>query len=134
MPYKEPSGIYCLKTSTTKLVYVGASTRLHSRRRIHKYNIKMQDRNRTCAKILDAVLNGDTYEFEVLEVTDNLDEREQYWINHFKNQTEYQLVNVFDAKRKGTTVPTSFRESMSKARLDWEEEYKIQMAYKRGSV
>ena len=126
MPYKvNPAGVYCLKTVKTKLVYIGSSKRMLSRWVLHRQGIRNGDTDKTCQRIIDAIYNeGDNCTFEILEECTNLEEREQYWLDYFKKDTEYTLVNVFDAKRLGTNVPDDFRKKMSEVRKEWEENYK----------
>lgn len=129
MPYKNDfSGVYCLKTLNTKLIYIGSSKGLSKRKALHKSAIKKGDKKRS-SKIIDAVSQGDIYSFEIIELCENLLEREQYWINFYKSQNVYELVNEFDADRNGSDCSQSFKNKMSKIREEkWkDDEYREQM-------
>lgn len=107
------SGVYCLKTLNTKLIYIGSSETLSTRKALHKSAIKSRDTRRANAEILSTISQGDTYQFEVIELCDNLLEREQYWIDFYKKQDTYKLVNKFDANRLDSDCPQEFRDKMS---------------------
>lgn len=111
IPYKP--GVYCLKALNSKIIYIGSSKSLGIRRNVHKSQLKNLDRNRGCSRMINAHLSGDQVVFEVLEICDNFLEREQYWIEFYKGQNVYSLINKFDADRKDSRVSDEFREKMS---------------------
>lgn len=120
MPYKEDiSGVYCLKAIDCGLIYIGSSKGIKHRYSTHKYAIRKGDTKRYVKEFI----NCKDIQCEILEVTDNLFEREQYWIEFYKNQNVWKLVNVFDADREGSSVPDSFRNKMSLIRKEkWKDE------------
>lgn len=62
--------------------------------------------------MIEASVSGDEVVFEVIEYCNNYIDREQYWIDFYKQQDSYKLVNQFDAERTGTSVTDSFRATM----------------------
>lgn len=115
-------GVYCLKAVNSKLIYIGSSDNLLVRRTVHFSNIKHQRINKGCKAMIDASINGDEIVFEVIEYCDSYIDREQYWINFYKQQDSYRLVNQFDAERNGSSIPDSFRATMSSVLKDrWKD-------------
>ena len=115
MPYKnEISGVYCLKSIDCKIIYIGSSTNIKRRFALHKSSIKRKDFSRGVSPFFDCK----DLRLEILEETSNLLEREQYWIDFYKNQDIWKLINVFDADRKGSNIQDSFRKKMSSVLKD----------------
>lgn len=118
----EQPGVYALKAMNTKLIYIGSSKQLQTRRTIHKSNLKHGKKDHGCDALMEAYDAGDQLEFEVLELCDNYAEREQYWLDFYKQQDIYRVVNVFDACRDGSSVPDAFRLKMSELRKEkWKD-------------
>jgi len=88
--YKK-SGIYALIDPLTKKVrYIGQAKNIHNRVLEHKNNFKNKKGGSRYGNWLRSL---DTcFEYMVLELTENLDEREKYWIEFFNNLTD--LVNT----------------------------------------
>lgn len=107
------SGVYCLKAVNSKLIYIGSTNSLGKRKTVHMYNIRRYATEKGCKSIMDAYYAGDFIEFEVIEICDNYTEREQYWIEFYRKQDTYKLVNQFDAERQNSRIKDSFREKMS---------------------
>jgi hypothetical protein len=122
----EKCGVYVLKALESKLAYIGSSKNLKVRKSIHFYNIRKKDTKRGVSAIIKAVESGDRVSFEILEYCNNVLEREQYWINHFREYSEFTVVNVFDADRHGSKITDNFRNTMSViAKERWKnEEYR----------
>lgn len=73
--------------------------------------------------MISASIAGDEIVFEVIEYCDNYLEREQYWIDFYKQQDSYSIVNQFDADRNGSSVTDAFRGTMSKVLQErWQDE------------
>lgn len=110
MSYKNDiSGVYCLKSIEKNLIYIGSSQKIKRRFALHKSAIKREDNKRSVAAFY-----GCNIVLEILEQTDNLLEREQYWIDFYRNQNIWKLVNIFDANREKTSISDNFRNKMSK--------------------
>lgn len=123
MPYKnEISGVYCLKAIDCKMIYIGSSSKIKRRFALHKSNIKRKDTKRGVTQLFDCK----EIKLEILEETSNLLEREQYWIDFYKNQDTWKLVNTFDADRRESSIQDSFRKKMSSIAKDrWKnDEYR----------
>lgn len=74
-------GIYKITNLKNKKVYIGQTDRLNEREREHFYRL---ERNVHHNEHLQKSFNKYgklSFTFEVIEITDNLDEREIYWIN-----------------------------------------------------
>src|SRR5271169_1798005 len=94
-------GVYCLKAVNSKLIYIGSSHSLGIRRNLHMQCMRNNDRDRGCSAMIDAKIAGDLVVFEVIEVCSEYLDREQYWIDFYKHQDTYSLVNTFNANRQG---------------------------------
>lgn len=115
------AGVYCLKALNSKLIYIGSSKSLGIRRNVHKSQLKNQDKKRGCSRMIEAHLAGDQIEFEVVEICENFLEREQYWLDFYRKQDVYNIINRFDADRNGSQVSDEFRDKMSSAmKKNWE--------------
>lgn len=113
MPYKNPiNGVYAIEAIQSKIVYVGSSNNVQLRMNLHRAAIKKADKKRMCKALYDAVQNGDTLQYVILEKCDNYLEREQYWISYLRSNG-FNVVNVFDANRNQSQVPQAFRDKMS---------------------
>lgn len=110
-------GIYCLKADKEKLIYIGSSKNMGIRRNLHKSHIKKRDRVRGCIQMIEAVERGNNISFEVIEFTSDLINKEQYYINLFRNTDQgFIIVNTFDAERDNSGIQNSFRNKMSIAK------------------
>lgn len=121
MSVPQQPGVYLLRASKTKIIYIGSTNNLSKRRAVHMYSIKNNLINIGCKPMIDAYFLGDYVSFEVIEICNNYLEREQYWLNFYKNDVTYKVINVFDADRNKSTIPKAFRTKMSKIR---EEQWK----------
>lgn len=117
------SGVYSLKALNKKLIYIGSTQDLTHRKATHMYAIRISDKSRGCAAMIEASEEGDFVEFETLEITEDLFSREQYWIDFYKNQDVYELINRFDADRVGGKANDVFKNKLSEVRRNkWKEE------------
>lgn len=122
MTIPEKSGVYAVKALDSKLIYIGSTKQLRTRRNGHMSNIRLKKIDRGCKPIIDAYHLGDFVTFEVLELCDNYLEREQHWMDLYKADKTYTLINQFDADRNGSYTTPEFREKMSQIRRDkWKD-------------
>lgn len=116
------SGVYCLIVREEKIIYIGSSKNLSKRRAIHKYSIKIKDHQRGCSRIIESSEKGYKVIFKVLELCENYEEREQFWINFYNTSKDLELINVFDAERKNSAITKEFRDKMSDIRKEkWKD-------------
>ncbi len=88
---KKEIGIYCFENETEKKVYIGQSSNLERRKYSHYHTIKKyQDEFH-----LNLRENPDLFQYKVLEycTIDELSSKELYWIDWYKNNTDYSLYN-----------------------------------------
>lgn len=118
---KKP-GVYALKALDSKLIYIGSSKALQTRRTVHMSNIRHSRIDKGCRLMIDAYHAGDYITFEVLELCDNYVDREQHWLDLYKADNTYTLINQFDADRNNSSTTEDFREKMSTIRKKrWED-------------
>lgn len=114
------SGVYCIKTLDTKLIYIGSSKNIHQRIALHKSAFKKKDLRRGTTAFFDSP--KEKIVFSLLEECPNYLEREQYWIDFYRNQDVYRIVNVFDADRCNSTCSKEFKDKMSQIRKEkWKD-------------
>jgi group I intron endonuclease len=78
-------GIYKIECKAENKVYIGSSTNINRRWREHKAELN-NERHRNWQLQLDWDCYGDeVFNFEMLEETDKLYEREHYWITQYPN-------------------------------------------------
>lgn len=76
---QEMSGIYFIRCLTTDQIYIGAC--VNFKQRFYNHNYELKERGRCSALKAHADLHGvDNLIFNLLELTDNLKERELYYI------------------------------------------------------
>jgi len=115
-------GVYALKAHNQRLIYIGSTNNLSKRKAVHLYNIKNNLIGKGCKSIIDAFINGDYITFEVIEVCDNYIEREQHWINIYKLDNSFKIVNQFGAIREGSSSTQDFKDKMSAIRKEkWKD-------------
>lgn len=112
------SGVYAIKLNPEKLVYIGSTSSLRLRKNNHTSCIKRRDRAKGCEAIIDAVQRGNYYKFIILEYVEieKLEQREQYWINQFKLEGRWKVINTFDATRKSSKITEESRIKRSNAK------------------
>lgn len=83
-------GIYLIENKLTNEKYIGQSKNIQKRWESHRSSMKNSKYNLHS----DMRFYGlDQFEFTVLEETDNLDERENYWIKHYLDNG-HKLYNI----------------------------------------
>jgi hypothetical protein len=100
------SGVYALRALENNTIYIGSTKCFKNRKNNHMCNLKKN------IDYMPAFL-GMTVEFAILEVCDNFIEREQYWIDFYKSNPLFKIINIFDAERVGSNVPQQFKSKMS---------------------
>lgn len=80
----ESSGIYALLVNN-QIVYVGQSKNLAQRIAQHEYELEKRNPKEKKYQILKQVIHKyqQSVSFQILEQTDNLNERENYYINEY---------------------------------------------------
>ncbi len=107
------SGVYALKAVNSNLIYIGSTNCFKNRKNIHMSSLRKKDEKRCVIEFLKPFESGDIIEFEILEVCENYLEKEQIWIDFYRNHPTLKIVNVFDANRKNSTVLDTFKHKMS---------------------
>jgi len=83
MAYKKESGIYMITCLANNKIYIGQSKGLRERLYQHKYYLKNNTSHHPLLQEDWNKYNENDFKFEVLEITDNLDEREQFYISKY---------------------------------------------------
>lgn len=109
-------GVYLLKALNNKLLYIGSTNSLQNRRTSHMSSIKKGNAQKGCSRMIEAYYAGDFVTFEVIEICDNYVEREQYWLDFWRSEGTYQVINQFDADRRNSPSTDEFRAKMSEIR------------------
>lgn len=76
--------IYIIKNDINNKVYIGQAINSHTRFSAHKSNGK----NHKGKSLIDDAIFKFGYEhfwYEILEITENYNEREKYWINYYNS-------------------------------------------------
>lgn len=97
------SGIYCIKNILNNKLYVGSSTRIYDRFYRHKKDLQS---NTHCNRYLQNSWNkyGEGgFKFEVIEECskENLIEREQYWLDFYKENGKVYNVRLKVESNRG---------------------------------
>ena len=94
------SGVYSITNNVTGELYIGSSKDIEKRWNIHKtpYTIK-QHPNVKLYKAM-AQYGRDNFTIEVIEETDNLREREQYWIDKLKPSYNSRYAKGWNTERR----------------------------------
>ena len=135
------SGVYLITCQLTGKVYVGSSVNIHERWKAHKRMLKGNRHNNIYLQRAWNKYKEEEFSFEILEKTNYLEERENYWINAFdavltgfnlslsayrqnqqgKNNGMYGKKHSVSAKlkmsacHKGKTLSTEHKQNISKS-------------------
>lgn len=95
--------IYIIKNKINKKVYIGQSVNSAIRWSAHKSAAKSKIKKITIDKAM-AELGVENFWYEVIETTENYDEREVYWINYYNSTVPngYNLLLGGDGAQIGT--------------------------------
>jgi group I intron endonuclease len=110
---KSISGIYMLKNLADGKVYIGATKDdIIKRVRNHFYNLIAGTHKNTYLQ--SSWDNGDCLALVILEECSNVDEREEYWIEHHDSLNREKGYNIEKGgKLKGKTRSSETREKQS---------------------
>lgn len=94
--------IYIIKNKVNKKVYIGQSVNSATRFSGHKSAAKSLGR-KTIIDNAIAELGAENFWYEVIETTENYDERERYWINYYNSKVPngYNLLSGGDGAQIG---------------------------------
>ena len=85
-------GIYIITNITNNKCYIGSSVNIYSRYSTHFSKLKL---NKHVNKYLQNAYNKSKFfEFKILELTSNLEEREEYWINNYNSNNRFFGYNL----------------------------------------
>lgn len=93
-------GIYKITNLITGSVYIGQSVDMEKRWQQHRLAAKKKQ-----PSLLYAAMNRfgiENFSFESIEITDELDERERFWIAHYK-----EVGTCYNRKSGGQKAPPS---------------------------
>jgi hypothetical protein len=76
------SGIYALKLNDT-IFYIGQSNNIYKRYKDHCRLSNNKSNTKRCNWLSSLIKKGEFPELEILEITNNLDSREIFWIKHY---------------------------------------------------
>lgn len=94
-------GIYKITNSINQKVYIGQSDRLNDRKREHFYRLKRNEHNNEHLQKSYDKYGEENFIFEIIEETDDLDNREIYWINEYggiNSELNYNLKDPLTKK------------------------------------
>jgi group I intron endonuclease len=74
-------GIYIIKCDQESAVYIGSSKDIESRWRHHKWLLKNNRHHSYKLQMAWNAYGDESFSFEILEETDNFEEREQFWLD-----------------------------------------------------
>ena len=94
--------IYIIRNKINNLVYIGQSFNSSVRWAGHKSSAKLGKRKIMIDQAMSD-LGVENFWFEVIEVTENYDEREQYWIKYYNSQVPngYNFLEGGDGAQPG---------------------------------
>lgn len=134
-------GIYKITNLTNNKVYIGQSDRLNEREREHFYRLgKNEHHNEHLQKSYNKYgLNN--FKFEIIEESDDLDNREVYWINEYGGINSKSNYNLKDPVSKQWSNYTRVKQSKSTTGENnpnfgnnWSQEQKDNLSLKRKGV
>lgn len=108
------AGIYIIKNMENSKVYVGSSRNIEGRFRVHKSRLRL---NKHHAPHLQKSynLNPDKFDFQIIEIVNDLsilEQREQYWVDHFQS---YKSEFGYNAVRTVSQIdPSRMKERWAK--------------------
>lgn len=106
-------GIYKITNLTNNKVYIGQTDRLNEREREHFYRL---GRNEHHNEYLQKSFNKhgkDNFKFEIIELSEDLDDRELYWLNEYGGLNSENTYNFKNPKTKEWSEYTKVKQSKS---------------------
>lgn len=118
---EKETGIYAIKNSINNKVYIGSAISFKRRFRIHKCDLLKGRHNKRLQNFVNKY-GFDVLWFEIIESVDKKEDlinREQFWINHYKSYISKNGFNI--CKIAGSTLsvkmPKSHRDASKKRML-----------------
>ena len=106
-------GIYKIRNMINKKVYIGQTDRLNEREREHFYRLeRCVHHNEHLQKSFNKY-GKDNFKFEIIELTEDLDDRELYWLNEYGGLNSNNTYNFKDPKTKEWSEYTKVKQSKS---------------------
>lgn len=125
------SGIYACFCTVTGKCYVGSAVNILARIKRHRYDLTMNDHINPYFQNAWNKHGSDKFEWTVLEVCgeDQLLDREQHWINHYRKDDPKRIYNIANPVRQ--RVPSERMSDVHKAYWQslTEDEYRQRIAH-----
>lgn len=102
--------IYKVENIKNKKVYIGQTKNISTRKSQHKYLLKRGIHKNSILQEDWNIYGEESFVWSYIEECENADEREQYWINFYKEKTNGNVYNImhsklYKSKIKGRTSP-----------------------------
>jgi len=131
-------GIYKITNLINKKVYIGQSERLIEREREHFYRLGRGEHNNEHLQKSFNKYGKDKFVFEIIEETDDLDNREIYWINEYdgiNSKLNYNLKDPLTMKWSDYTKVKKSKSIIGENNPNfgntWTQEQKDELSLKR---
>ena len=106
-------GIYKIRNMINKKVYIGQTDRLNEREREHFYRLERCVHHNEHLQKSYNKYGKEVFKFEIIELTEDLDDRELYWLNEYGGLNSNNTYNFKDPKTKEWSEYTKVKQSKS---------------------
>jgi group I intron endonuclease len=106
-------GIYKIINQVNNKVYIGQTDRLNDRKREHFYRLERNEHHNEHLQKSYNKYGKEVFKFEIVELTENLDERELHWINENGGLNSKNIYNLKNPKTKEWSEYTKVKRSKS---------------------